>query len=72
MARFTQGIPVTTSVPVVAVDPGLAPGRYRFRLEVVDSGGNRSRPAEVIVVVRRTTLPPITHLDVPRGRRRPK
>lgn len=53
MPRFEAGIPITTREPQVSVEPGLKPGRHLFRLEVVDSAGNRSRPAELVVTVKR-------------------
>jgi len=40
-----------TASPLLVVDAGLAPGRYRFRLVVEAEGGRRSRPAEVVVSV---------------------
>ena len=49
--RFVLNRPVTTSEPTVVVDRGLAAGRHRFWLEVVDESGNRSKPAEVDVIV---------------------
>ena len=51
MAVFSIGKPITTTVPVIAVDAGLAIGVHRFQLEVIDTAGNRSKPdvAEVTV-----------------------
>ena len=64
MARFPIDTPVTTREEIVTVDAGLAVGRHRFRLEVIDGEGRRSTPHEAIVEVQRTTpvdpvLPPI-------------
>lgn len=58
MAVFVVGEPVRTDQPFVVVDAGLRPGRYRFALEVFDSAGNRSRPAELIVSVVAPAPPP--------------
>jgi hypothetical protein len=43
--------PFVAPQPVLSVDAGLPPGRYRFRLEVVGTSGLRSAPAEVVVAV---------------------
>ncbi|GAB4275676.1 MAG: hypothetical protein Kow0092_31300 [Deferrisomatales bacterium] len=51
MAGFRPGTTVVTREPFVTVDAGLPPGRYRFRLVVVDDHGNRSLPSEVVVTV---------------------
>jgi hypothetical protein len=57
MAKFLIGRPVTTDVPEVLVDAGLPDGQHRFRLEVVDSAGNRSRPDEIVLSISRVVLP---------------
>lgn len=49
--KFLLNRPVTTREPTVVVDGTLAAGVYRFRLEVIDDSGNRSKPTEVDVVV---------------------
>lgn len=49
--KFTLNKPVETKKPEVAVDPGLPPGNYRFRLVVEDDRGQRSPPAELVVTV---------------------
>ncbi len=49
--RFVLNRPVTTSEPTVVVENGLAVGRHRFRLEVIDESGNRSKPADIDVIV---------------------
>lgn len=51
MARFAVGQPIATSEPVIVVDPGLAPGLHRFRLEVFNGSGVMSPPDEVVVRV---------------------
>lgn len=53
-AFTTPGQVHVTVEPFINVDP-LPSGTYRFRLEVVDAGGNVSLPAEVSVTV---TAPP--------------
>jgi hypothetical protein len=56
MARFVINVPISTREPTVAVDAGLPIGRHRFRLEVVDAAGNRSRPSEAIVEVQQGVI----------------
>ena len=51
MTQFVVGKPVTTDVPSVVVDAGLPVGRHRFRLTVIDTAGNESRPNEAVVQV---------------------
>ena len=43
----------------MVVDAGLPVGRHRFRLEVVDSTGQRSAPDSVIVEVQRIVVGPV-------------
>lgn len=50
--------PITTPEPAVTVDAGLPVGRHRFRLEVIDTAGLRSRPDETIVEVQRIIIDP--------------
>jgi len=58
MAKFVVNRAVTTRGSSVKVDGDLAIGRHRFQLVVVDSQGNRSRPAIVTVVIKgRRTIP---------------
>jgi len=52
VVAFTIGKPVTTDTPVVEVDAGLAVGSHRFQLVVVDDNGLRSKPDEIVVLVR--------------------
>lgn len=51
MPTFEPQKPIVTQQPIVVVDAGLAPGRYRFQLVVQDNAGNRSLPTEQIVVI---------------------
>ena len=55
MAEFVINADVTTKEPKVEVtltpDKPMALGRQRFRLIVVDDGGNKSAPDEVIVII---------------------
>jgi hypothetical protein len=44
--------------PSLTVENDLAPGRWRFRLVVVDDDGVESKPAELIVTVRAPPSPP--------------
>jgi hypothetical protein len=52
--KFELNRPFDTDQSEVVVDPGLAPGPYRFRLIVRNNRGQLSKPAEVVV----TVLPP--------------
>ena len=61
MPVLAPGQPITTGEPRLLVENQLAPGRYRFRLTVVDDGGLESDPAELIVTV----------FEVPRPERPP-
>jgi hypothetical protein len=49
--KFTPNTPFVSKAPTVVVDAGMAPGLYRFRLEVEDEAGNKSRPDERVVVI---------------------
>ena len=53
MARFVVNTPISTREPAVTVDAGLAAGRHRFRLVVVDARGVRGLPHDAIVDVQR-------------------
>jgi hypothetical protein len=63
MARFVAGTPQITREPTITVDAGLPLGRHRFRLEVVDGAGLRSRPDDIIVEVQRIIVGP----NIPTG-----
>lgn len=63
MAVFSVGKPITTTIPTIAVDPGLPVGSHSFQLEVIDSAGNRSRPDVAVVTVQRETITVPTVLD---------
>ena len=59
MARFVINTPITTREPTVTVDAGLPVGNHRFRLEVIDAAGLRSRtPGEAIVEIQRIVVDP--------------
>lgn len=66
MARFVVDQPIRTREPTIVVDAGLAPGRHRFRLEVVDSAGRRSAPDVAVVTIERRTTPGVPPSDTPR------
>jgi hypothetical protein len=51
MAAFKPNQPISTDRPFVVVDAGLQPGRYRFRLVVIDTAGNASLPSEQIITI---------------------
>jgi hypothetical protein len=58
MAQFAVGKAITTDVASIAVDAGLAVGRHRFSLVVLDSAGMRSRVAdELVVQIQRLVVP---------------
>ncbi len=58
--KFTLNKPFETDQATVDVDPGLAPGPYRFRLVVISSNGERSKPTEVVVtILDGRTVPPV-------------
>jgi hypothetical protein len=51
MAAFKPNQPISTDRPSVVVDAGLQPGRYLFRLVVIDAAGNASLPSEQIITI---------------------
>jgi len=51
MAAFQPNETISTDRPSVVVDAGLQPGRYRFRLVVIDAAGNASLPSEQIITI---------------------
>lgn len=61
MAEFIFGQTIETEDPVVEVtidaNNPLPPGRYRFRLVVMDEQKNFSEPSEVEVIVRDSERP---------------
>lgn len=69
MADFRLTKVVRTKKPFVKVEAGLPAGTHRFQLTVVDSQGNQSKPAEVVVkiVEQRTPREPITPVTPTRG-----
>lgn len=56
MVQFELRKPIQTRSPTIEVDPGLAPGSYRFSLVVTDENGNESEPDFQTVVIQQ---PPI-------------
>jgi hypothetical protein len=61
MAEFKPNVPVVQTDPLVSVDvkpdAPLPPGKYRFRLVVVDDANNESDPAVLEVIVQDTQKP---------------
>jgi hypothetical protein len=49
--RFVPNQPIETKTPTVLVDPGLAIGSHRFRLEVENAAGVRSAPVDAVVTI---------------------
>ena len=58
MAVLALNQPVTLGDSVLQVENRLAPGRYRFRLVVIDTAGLESAPADLIVSVEAPPPPP--------------
>lgn len=58
MTVFEPNQPITTDEPLVVVDAGLRPGRYRFRLMVINSDGIESLPSEQIITILEPQNPP--------------
>ena len=58
MAVLALNQPVTQGDSVLQVENQLAPGRYRFRLVVIDTAGLESAPADLIVSVEAPPPPP--------------
>ncbi len=59
MADFNRRRRFTTRRPRIAVAGTLPVGRHRFELVVEDESGNRSRPAQIEVIVVRNRLGPL-------------
>lgn len=57
MPEFIPDVPIRTIEPRVVVEPGLRPGRYRFRLVVSNAAGDRSQPSEWIVSIEKPSAP---------------
>lgn len=55
---LVRGRPLRTTESRIVVHAGLAPGRHRFQLQVVDTGGLRSVPATAGVLVARGGITP--------------
>jgi hypothetical protein len=51
MPVFEPQQAITTEQSNISVDAGLAPGRYRFQLVVINDQGNASAPVEREVVI---------------------
>lgn len=54
--KFKPNTPFESRTPTVVVDAGMRPGSYRFRLEVEDEEGHKSRPDERVVVIVGTAI----------------
>ena len=57
MPRLLPKKPIVTTRPLITVDAGLPPGKYRFRLVVEDRQGRQSAPEEVFVEIRPAQQP---------------
>jgi hypothetical protein len=57
--RFAPRQTIETREPTISVDPGLAPGRHLFQLEVFDDAGNRSKPDVATVEIQSELVRPI-------------
>jgi len=52
--KFVPNVPVVIiKTPTVVVDGGLPPGPQRFQLVVENRKGLQSKPAEIVVTVKR-------------------
>ena len=71
MVRFVLNQTIETAETTIAVDPGLSPGRHRFRLVVIDDAGKRSQPVEAIVEIKGEIVPPALPTDLPASPVRP-
>ena len=49
--KFKPNEPIETATPTLKVDPGMAPGPYRFRLVVENKRGLQSNPVETVVTI---------------------
>ena len=58
MVAFVAGKPITTDVAGIEVD-GLPAGSHRFQLVVEDNNGVRSKPDQIVVLMRGRVLPPV-------------
>jgi hypothetical protein len=56
MVDFTRTKRVETEEPAIKVDPGLKEGHYVFQLTVIDQDGNKSRPAQIKVEIKRDLI----------------
>lgn len=59
MVMLAVNQPHSSAEPQIAVDNKLEPGKYRFRLVVLDQAKNESVPADIIVEVRPKLIDPI-------------
>jgi hypothetical protein len=58
MAVLTPDVPMTVTTPRLLVENKLAPGKYRFRLVVIDDQGLPSEPTELTVSILEASPPP--------------
>lgn len=58
MTVLTPDVPLTVSAPSLLVENKLAPGKYRFRLVVIDDQGLSSEPTELTVSILEASPPP--------------
>lgn len=59
MVMLAVNQPHSTADPRITVENKLEPGKYRFRLVVLDEAKNASVPADIIVEVRPKVIDPI-------------
>ncbi len=59
MPVLKVNVPHVSREPAIRVENRLEPGRYRFRLVVVDDAENASQPADLVVEVAPRVIDPI-------------
>ena len=51
--------PLSTTEPLLVVENKLEPGKYRFRLVVLDEAKNESVPADIVITVNPKVIDPV-------------
>jgi hypothetical protein len=59
MVTLTTNVPHSSAEPRIVVDNKLEPGKYRFRLVVLDEAKNASLPSEIVIEVQPRQFRPI-------------
>jgi hypothetical protein len=56
MPAFARGQTILSNTPFMPVSAGMSAGTYAWRLEVIDTAGNVSAPAQVTVTIYSTII----------------